>query len=329
MSANLKLRLVMGQFGRFKALLEGRVKVDGLELESSSINFNDLFRIVPEDDDFDVAELSTTGFLWGLHTGRDWIAIPVFSSWAFAPHADTVCHVRSGIASPQDLKGKRVGVPEYPVAAILWIRDALESKYGVRAQDLQWFEERTPQRSHYRGMGYAPPKDVPVHAMPAGKSLAGMLASGELDAVIRYLERPGQPSIETLGAHPEVKWLYADRKAEGMAHCRQQGFIEPIHWVIMKKAIAEAHPWVPMRLVEAFSMALQISGDADWVVPHSYALTKTEQIGVAGAGFSPVGLRPNRKAVDRLLALAHSQGFTPGGAPLPIDKVFHASTLET
>jgi 4,5-dihydroxyphthalate decarboxylase len=158
--AALKLRLVMGQFGRFKALLEGRVHVEGLELESSSVHFNDLFRIVPEQDDFDVAELSTTGFLWGLHTGRDWIAIPVFSSYAFAPHADTVCNVHSGIQSPQDLKGKRVGVPEYPVAAILWIRDALESKYGVRPQDVQWFEERTPQRSHYRNMGYAPPQDV-------------------------------------------------------------------------------------------------------------------------------------------------------------------------
>jgi 4,5-dihydroxyphthalate decarboxylase len=154
-----------------------------------------------------------------------------------------------------------------------------------------------------------------------------MLTSGELDAVIRYLERPGQPSMEALGSRPEVKWLYADRKAEGMAHCRQQGFIEPIHWVIIKKAIADAHPWVPMRLVEAFSKALALSGDADWVVPHSYPLTGAEQIDVAGAGFSPVGIRSNRKALERLLALAHRQGFTPGAAPLPLDRVFHPSTL--
>jgi 4,5-dihydroxyphthalate decarboxylase len=326
--ANLSLRLVLGHAGRFKPLLDGRVHVEGLELKASTLNFNELFRTVPEQDDFDVVELSTTGFLWGLHTGRDWIALPVFTAWAFAPHADTVCHIDSGIRLPQDLKGRRVGVPEYPVAAILWIRDALESKYGVRPQDVQWVEERAPQRSHYRSMGYAPPQDVPVHPMPQGKSLAGMLTSGELDAVIRYLERPGQPSVEALGSRSEVRWLYADRKAEGIAHCRQQGFFEPIHFLVMKKAIADAHPWVPMRVVEACSKALALSGDADWVVPYSYTLTKAEQIEAAGAGFSTLGVRSNRKALERLLALAHRQGFTPGAAPLPIDQVFHASTLE-
>ncbi len=317
----------MGHPGRFKPLVDGRVKVEGVELKPSVIPFNDLFRIVPEEDDFDVAELSTTGFLWGLETGRDWIALPVFTGWAFAAHTDTLCHLRSGINAPQDLKGKRVGVPEYPVAAILWIRDALLTTYGVRPQDIQWYEERTPQRSHYRGMGYAPPDDVPVHPIPQGKSLAGMLTSGELDAVIRYLERPGQPSIETLGAHAEVKWLFEDRKSAGLAHCRRQGWFEPIHFMVMKRAVAERDPSLPMRVVRAFAQALKLSDEKDLVVPASYSLTLDEQVGVGGKDFSPVGLRSNRKAVERLLELAHKQGFTR--SRLPLDRVFHPSTLES
>ena len=146
----------------------------------------------------------------------------------------------AGIAKPQDLKGKKVGVPEYPVAAIVWIRDALESKYGVRPQDIRWVEERTPKQSHYRGAGYAPPAGVPVEPIPAGRNLAGMLIAGELDAVIRYLEKPKQMSLAELGAQPSVKWLYPDRKAEGIAHCKAQGYFDPIHLMIMKKSIADA-----------------------------------------------------------------------------------------
>ena len=99
--AKLKINVVLGHRGRFEALFDGRVQAEGLEMNASVTPYNDLFRIVPEDDDFDVAELSVTGYLWGLSHGRDWIAIPVFPGWAFAAHADTVCHVGSGIESPQ------------------------------------------------------------------------------------------------------------------------------------------------------------------------------------------------------------------------------------
>ena len=329
--AKLNINVILGHRGRFEALFDGRVQAEGLELNASVTPFNDLFRVVPQQDDFDVAELSVTGYLWGIQSGRDWIAIPVFPGWAFAAHADTVCNVRSGIESPRDLKGKRIGVPEYPVAAFLWIRDALESQYGIRAQDLQWFEERQAEQSHYRLMNYAAPSDVSVEIIPKEKNLSDMLISGELDAVMRYLGtgKRGQMSLNDLGGHPSVKWLYADRKAEAMTHCKRQGFFEPIHCVILKKSIAAKYPWVPMSLYKAFVEALRLSEDANYVTPASYKLSMAEQIEVAGAGFSPVGIRSNRKAIDRMLVLAQRQGFTAGKDPLPLSRFFDASTLET
>lgn len=328
--SNLKLRLVMGHPGRFKAIFDGRTPIEGVDLQTSLMPFNDLFRVVPQEDDFDIAELSTTACLWGLSTGRDWIALPVFTGWAFAAHTDTVCHRAAGIESPRDLRGRRIGVPEYPVAAILWIRDALEKHYGLKPQDLQWFEQRQKEQSHYRLMNYAAPADVPVQILPRGTALDAALIAGELDAVIRYLPgRPGQLSMQALGAHPAVKWLYPDRKAEGLAHCRQQGFFEPIHLLIMKRRIAEEHPWLPRRVVEAFARALPLSEDPDWVGPASYELSRSEQIETGGPDFSPVGVRANRRAITRLLELAHRQGFTRGDAPLPIDRMFHPATLDT
>ena len=324
---NHKLRLIMGHPGRFKAIFDGRVSIEGVDLQTSLMPFNDLFRVVPQEDDFDVAELSTTATLWGIASGRDWIALPVFTGWAFAAHTDTVCNRSAKIESPLDLKGKRIGVPEYPVAAILWIRDALEQQYGLRQQDMQWFEQRNKEQSHYRLMDYSAPQDVPMQTLPRGKTLDEALIAGELDAVIRYLPgRPGQLSIQDLGAHPSVKWLYQDRKTEGIAHCRRQGFFEPIHLLIMKRRIAEEHPELPMRLVEAFAKALQFS-DEDWVVPASYELSLAEQIDSGGPDFSPVGVQSNRGALQRLLELAHRQGFTRGDAPLPLQSVFHPATL--
>ena len=329
--AKLKINVVLGHRGRFDALLDGRVQAEGLELNASVTPYNDLFRIVPEEDDFDVAELSVTGYLWGLSHGRDWIAIPVFPGWAFAAHADTVCHVGSGIESPQDLKGKRIGVPEYPVAAFLWIRDALESRYGIRPQDLQWFEDRQPEQSHYRIMDYAAPSDVSIQIIPKEKRLADMLIAGELDAVMRYLGtgKRGQISLNDLGSHPSVKWLFADRKAEAIAHCKQQGFFEPIHCMILKKSIVAEHPWVPMSLCRAFAEAVKLSADANFVTPASYELSMAEQIEVAGAAFSPVGIRSNRAAIDRMLVLAQRQGFTSGREPLPLSRVFDPGTIDT
>jgi 4,5-dihydroxyphthalate decarboxylase len=327
---NLDMRLVMGHPGRFQAVFDGRVPIEGVTPRTSLVPYNDLFRIVPQEDDFDVAELSTTAYLYGLSTGRDWIALPIFSGWAFAAHADTVCNRAAGIESPQDLRGKRVGVPEYPVAAILWIRDALESKFGVRPQDIEWFEQRQVAQSHYRLMGYSAPAEVPVRIMEKGRTLDEALIAGELDAVIRYLPgRPGQRSLQALSEHPAVKWLFPDRKAEGMAFCKAQGFFEPIHLLIMKRAFADQHPWLPARLVEAFGKALPLSSDPNWVVPGSYELSMAEQIEAGGTGFSPVGVRANRKAIDRLLELAHQQRFTLGHAPLTVKDAFHAGTLDS
>lgn len=322
------LRLVMGHPGRFQAVFDGRVPVQGVRLNTSLIPYNDLFRIVPQADDFDVAELSTTAYLYGLSSGRDWIALPIFSGWAFAAHTDTVCHRDAAIDSPADLKGRRVGVPEYPVAAILWIRDALESGYGVRPQDIQWFEQRQAAQSHYRLMGYTAPAGVSVTVMEKGRTLDDALIAGELDAVIRYLPgKPGQRSLRVLSEHPSVKWLFPDRKAAGLDYCRQQGFFEPIHLMIMKRSLAERYPRLPRQLVDAFKEALAYSDDPNWVVPGSYTLSEAEQRLAGGASFCPVGVNANRKAINRLLDLAHAQGFTRGQAPLRVEDVFHETTL--
>ncbi len=343
--ADLKLNLILGKHpkpGLLDPLMDGEVKPEGIELNASTLDIDQLFWRIPVKDDIDVAELSITGTLWGIQHGKSWTPIPVFPGWVFACHTETLVNRNSGIEKPEDLKGKRIGVPEYPVTAIAWIRDAFEKKYGVRPQDMRWFEERTAEYSHYRPQGYAPPKDVPVEIIPKEKRLSDMLISGELDAVTRYFGRPENAtkshpgdrshiSLRDLGDHPKVKWLFPDRKRAAIDYQKEVGYQQPIHSVIIKTEIVEKNPWVPMSLYNAFAEAARraIAAGADIANAPSYKLTKDEQTEALGRDFSPAGLKSNRAAMAKMLELCYAQGYVDRGRPFTVEEYFHPSTLGT
>jgi len=301
---------------------------------------NDLFWRVPKFDPFDVFELSLTGYLWGLQQGREWVALPVFPGWTFGCHTETLVNVRSGIDRPEDLRGKRVGVPEYPVTAIMWIRHAWQTENGVRPADIQWFEERTDEFSHYRLMGYRPPEGVSVQVIPDAKFLCDMLIAGEIDAVTRYFGRRREHAepilvdrsymgMQELAQHPNVRWLYPDRKAAAIDYHQRIGHLQPIHCIVMKTALVREHPWVPLNLVNAFDEACRLTAGGDYVKSFSYELSKDEQRRVIGDDFWPVGLRRNRTAVEAFLRVAFEDGYRATDRPLSIEEFFEESTVST
>ncbi len=339
--ADLKLNLVLGKHpkpGLLDPLLDGAVKPEGIALSASSLDIDQLFWRVPVKDDIDVAELSLTGTLWGIQHGKRWTPIPVFPGWVFACHTETLVNRGAGIDKPEDLKGKRIGVPEYPVTAIAWIRHAFATKYGVRPEDMRWFEERTAEYSHYRPQGYAPPKNVPVEIIPKEKRLCDMLIAGELDAVTRYFGRaenatkshPGDRShigLRELGEHPKVKWLFPDRKQAAIDYQKEIGFQQPIHCMIVKTEIVEKNPWVPMSLVAACAEAARRATEAPLAAAPSYKLSREEQIAAVGRDFTPAGLKTNRPAVAKMLELCWQDGYVDRGRPFTVEEFFHPSTL--
>lgn len=339
--SRLQLSIAIGSREWFEPIIDGTVQPPGIDPILSFIPMSDqLFWRIAKFNDFDVAELSLTAYLWGMQHGRDWTAIPVFPGWVFSPHTETLVNIGAGIESPGDLKGKRIGVPEYAVAAITWIRHALESEYGVRPQDVIWLEERTELSSHYRLMGYQPPEDVRVQIIPEEKRLCDMLIAGEIDAVTRYFGStanqdsplPGDRSrmpIQELAKHPKIKWLFPDRKAAAIEYHKKMGYLQPIHCIIVKREIVERHPWVPLNLYKAFSESIKLTSDADYVLPYSYRLSRQEQAEVIGADFLPIGLKRNRRALEHFLALAREQGWVVGGQTLRLEDLFHESTIYT
>ncbi len=336
---DLSLTFAVGSPERLQPVLDGAVRPEGIDLQCSVLSPGDIFWLMPHSEPFDVSEMSLTGYLWAIQRGKRWVALPVFPGWVFGCHADTLVNARAGIERPADLRGKRVGVPEYPVTAIAWIRDAWEQEAGVRREDVHWFEERTAESSHYRPLGYRPPAHVPVEIIPQHKCLADMLIAGELDAVTRYFggprERapgalPGDRSPQTmqeLAAHPNVRWLYPDRKAAALDYSRRVGGPQPIHCIVVKQDVVDRHPWVPRSLYAAFAEAARRTAAAG-TVHTSFAFPPEEQQQVFGADFSPVGLgERNRELLGRLLELAAQDGFLVGDRRFTVDELFPAGAL--
>jgi 4,5-dihydroxyphthalate decarboxylase len=243
-------------------------------------------------------------------------AIPVFLSRAFR-HSAIFVRTDRGIASPMDLKGKRVGTPEYFTTMLVWMRGLLSDEYGIKPSDLRWrlgpLEQpaREPSPPPVAAEAREGAAAIEIEAIPANRTLASMLADGELDAV--FSARP--PSCFLRGA-AGVARLFPDYRAAEQAYYRKAGIYPLMHAVGIRNSLVEQHPWMAGNLFSAFSRAKEIAV-ADFEKLSAFALTlpwieaeyRATQA-VLGHDIWPYGVAANRKAIDTLCRYLHEQGFT-------------------
>jgi len=171
-------------------LLDGRVKADGIDLIPSVVFASELFWRQLKFGDFDVSEMSFSSLMMAKSQGDErWVGLPVFTTRRFF-HSEILVRRDAGIDTPADLKGKRVGVPEYQQTAALWTRGALQHEFGVHAEDMEFWMERIPSHSHRGAVGFTAPPGVVIRQIPPEKSIGSMMLSGELHAAIHYLVDP-------------------------------------------------------------------------------------------------------------------------------------------
>src|SRR5262249_55220839 len=163
----------------------------------------------------------------------------------------------AGIDGPQDLKGKRVGVPEYQQTAALWSRGILEHEFGVAPSDMDWYMERTAERSHGAATGFQPPAGVRFQYIAANKSIGAMMMDGELDATMLYMARPSlvdRSTVEFEG-NPRVRRLFTDSDAEARRYFSSTGIFPINHGVVLRRSLYEQHPWLALNIFNAFRLA--------------------------------------------------------------------------
>jgi 4,5-dihydroxyphthalate decarboxylase len=277
--------------------------------------------------DFDICELSMSSFTVKTGTGDcPYVGVPVFPSRAFR-HNSIYIRTDRGIARPEDLKGRRIGVPEYQVTANVWTRAMLEQDYGVKPSDVTWVRGGYEQAGRIEKIAVTLPSDVRVEDAPEGKTISGLLAEGAIDALIG----PRAPSCFTQG-HPHVGWLFADPAAAGAAWFRKTGIFPIMHLLGVRRSLADRHPWLPVAVMKAFdpAKARALAKLRDVAATKVTLPFVEEQLLAArrlmGEDFWSYGLDANRHVLEAFLRRHHAEGLS--SRLLAPEDLFHPSTHE-
>jgi 4,5-dihydroxyphthalate decarboxylase len=303
------LKIAVAEYPHTAAVRNGSIPIEGVEAEIVTVEPQiAAFRRMVRQVEFDVCELAPTTYIIARAYGAPFVALPIFVLRRFH-HAGLLVRPDAGIKTPKDLEGRKVGVRAYSVTTGVWTRAVLIDEYGLDSSKVTWVvddEEHVTQLQ-------LPPNVVHT---PVGRSLADMMADGELAAGFHGnagVGRSGSPTggWKTVEAHypdlfPNAEELEADwYKRTG---------IYPMHGtIVVKDSILAEHPWVAKSLYKAFSRAKDQwlvrldAGDAKSASDQKYAKLRN----IVGHDPLPYGMAANRKTVEFLAETAFKQKLTP------------------
>ncbi|HZT07011.1 MAG TPA: ABC transporter substrate-binding protein [Chloroflexota bacterium] len=324
----LPLTLACGDYDRTRGLRFGLVQAEGIDLNYLCMPVEETFWRQARSREFDASEMSMGSYLIRRARGiDDLIAIPVFPSRMFR-HGYYFIHAGSGIKSPEDLKGRKMGVPEYQITAAIWMRGILEHDFGVSPRDVRWFSGGLFEPGRIEKQHITLPEGVVLESIPEGRTLSEMIATGEVEALITARApltfRDGTNRVARL--FPSYRELERD-------YFRRTRIFPIMHTVVIKREVLSANPWVAMNLYKAFcaAKAEYLASFADdsamrLMLPGMTAELE-EARDVMGEDFWPYGLEPNRHVLQTLMDYAIEQGLLEHR--MALDDLFAPETLET
>jgi len=323
----LQLSVAMGDYDRTRALLDGRVQIDGVAPVYMTLSPEETFFRAFRGLEFDISELSFSSYLVKHARGEcPYIAVPVFLSRAFR---HTSIYVRKDrIHKPADLKGKRIGLPEYQLTAHVWARAILEDDFGVKPADVHWVRGGIDTPGRPEKIKLQLPPDVKVQDAPEGMTISELLDRGDLDGYIA----PRPPAGAAL-RNPNVGWLFDDPTAAAKDYFRRTGIFPIMHVVGIKKALAAQHPWLPGAVLKAYTQAKaaaleQLSDTSAAKVTLPFV---EEQLKAAretmGEDCWSYGVAPNLRTLQAFVRHHHAQGLS--ARQVAVEDLFHPATYET
>jgi len=332
---------------RLEPLMDGTVKPRNIDLEFVVTSPPELFFRNLKYDEFDMFEMSIAEYLMTRERRKEarwqWSALPVFPAKAFI-WLDLFVNTNAGIHRLDDLKGKRVGVPDYVMTAALWFRIFLKELCGIKPREIFWHIGRVEQFSHTTllGLDETSSPGVSMNWLNEEQTFDVMLDRGELDAAYGFLPRH-DPKILKFGGldryggtqvegNPRLHRLFSDGGREIIREYYQRTKVLPAsHMIVVQDRILKQHPWVALELYTAFGKAKKIAYDRGGKRNPAYLLFQGGddrcQAAVFGEDPYPFGIRENKKMLEILFRNSREDGLTQKLAR--VEDIFYHTTLDT
>ena len=324
--ANLSLSVAVGDYDRNRPLINGAVRIDGVDPVFMTLGPEEIFFRAFRSQDFDICELSLSSFTVKTAAGEcPYVGIPAFVSRMFR---HTSLWVRTDrIKEPKDLIGKKVGLPEWQLTANVWARAILEDDHGVKQSDIHWIRGGIEHPGRPEKITIKLPPGVKLENAPEGATISQMLIDGEIDGFMA----PRPPSFMT----PETKnvgWLFRDPVAAAKDYYKRTGIFPIMHLIGIRRTLVDKYPYLPAAVFKAFeeSKAAAMAALSDTAATKVTMPFVEERLKEArdlmGQDFWAYGLEPNRKTLESFLRHHHAQGLS--SRVVKPEELFHPSTHE-
>jgi len=324
---DVPVTIACGNYDRIRAIRDGSVKVEGCAVTFLPLYPEEIFHRAFKFQEFDISELSFASYIRTVAAGTSaYIGIPAFVSRIFR-HSGIYVRNGAGIEQPQDLRGKRIGVPEYQITAVVWMRGLMQHEYAVKPCEIHWRSGGQEQPGRHER---TPLKAIPgLDLQPIGddRTLVGMLKSGELDALFT-----ARAPSSFLNGEPHIARLFSNTRAAEQAYYKKTRLFPIMHLVGIRKTLAEKYPWLATSVYKAFcdakALAMIDLRDVNALMvtlPWLEAETH-ETSAIMGEDFWKYGISDNLPEIEALTQYIYEQGLAD--RKVKVVELFHPSTFE-
>jgi 4,5-dihydroxyphthalate decarboxylase len=325
MTNKLELTMACGLYDRMLDLYRGDVRPDGITLNfipmDGSAGAREVFDRMAGNLEFDVAEMSSSEFISRKSAGESsLVALPVFPSRVFR-HGMISINRRSGIKSPKDLEGRRVGVPIYTMSAAVWIKGHLQHDYAVDLSTIRWLEGAINHPDPHGHPSILPLlRPARIEKNTSGKSLSDLLEAGEIDAII------GTVLPDAIHRNPDIQRLFPNYREVERDYFRRTRIFPIMHLVALRRDVYEEHPFIASSLFDAMCaakerarMRMRDLGTLNYMLPWMTAdIDELDE--VFGGDAWPYGIEPNRPTLEALVTYLADQAIIK--TPIQIEDLF-------
>jgi 4,5-dihydroxyphthalate decarboxylase len=311
---------------RTRALVDGRVSVGGCRINFVHGPAEELFQRAFRHEEFDISELSLGTHLLTTSRGQSrYSGVPAFVSRSFR-HSAIYVRADHGINSAEELRGRKVGVPDFQQTAGVWVRGFLDDEHGVRTRDVHWFTGGLEQAGRQVRMPLDLPPDIRIVPIDSDATLSKLLDSGDIDAIIA----PRPPSC--FGQNPNVRRLFPHFREAEEAYFTKTRLFPLMHIIGIRRSLVERYPWLPVNVFAAFVKAKETAMTELTItdtlrIAHPWINAEVDRVkALMGDDYWRYGLDANRPELAALQRYARTDGLI--GQEVPLEQLFAATTFD-